>query len=173
MEPFVEVDPSGRYGRYNDAAGGSAVVQMYRAFDQEKGVIVSWHKIQMVGVDQDRLYSDISMAKTVGSKNVITTYKVWRDRSQNTLNFITEFCSSGSLRELREKHLHISIRTIKKWAKQTLKGLRDLHTQGIVHGDLNCSNVFVNGTIGQVYPKLKNPAKFKYCHSLIMFLISD
>lgn len=153
MAPFVEVDPSGRYGRYNEAPGGSGVVKIYRAFDQEKGVIVSWHKIEPGLVDQDRLYSDISSVKSVVSKNVITTYKVWRDRSQNTLNFITEFCSSGSLKELLGQHSHISIRTIKKWAKQILKGLHDLHTHDpcIVHGDLNCSNVFVNGTIGQVY----------------------
>lgn len=68
------------------------------------------------------------------------------------MNFITEVCASGNLREYRKKHKHVSIKAVKKWAKQILKGLEYLHTHEpcVIHRDLNSSNVFINGNIGQV-----------------------
>jgi len=71
---------------------------------------------------------------------------------ENTLNFITEVCTSGNLRDYRKKHKHVSMKALKKWSKQILKGLNYLHTHEpcIIHRDLNCSNVFINGNIGQV-----------------------
>ncbi len=42
-EPFVEVDPTGRFGRYNDLLGCGAVKKVYRAFDQEEGIEVAWN----------------------------------------------------------------------------------------------------------------------------------
>lgn len=36
-EPFVELDPTGRYGRYEDVLGRGAMKTVYRAFDQEDG----------------------------------------------------------------------------------------------------------------------------------------
>ena len=40
FEPFVEIDPTGRYGRYNELLGSGAVKKVYRAFDQEEGIEV-------------------------------------------------------------------------------------------------------------------------------------
>ncbi|KAJ6723809.1 SERINE/THREONINE-PROTEIN KINASE WNK WITH NO LYSINE -RELATED [Salix koriyanagi] len=41
---------------------------------------------------------------------------------------------------------------LKKWSKQVLEGLEFLHTHDpcVIHRDLNCSNIFVNGNSGQV-----------------------
>lgn len=68
------------------------------------------------------------------------------------LNFITEVCASGNLRDYRKKHRHVSIKALKKWSKQVLEGLEYLHTHEpcIIHRDLNCSNIFINGNVGQV-----------------------
>ncbi|KAE8668719.1 putative serine/threonine-protein kinase WNK5 [Hibiscus syriacus] len=83
---------------------------------------------------------------------IIVCYSVWRDREHNTLNFITEVCTSGNLRTYRKKHRHVSIKVLKKWSKQVLEGLEYLHTSDpcIIHRDLNCSNIFINGNICQV-----------------------
>ncbi|XLU57597.1 hypothetical protein S245_052245, partial [Arachis hypogaea] len=65
--------------------------------------------------------------------------RINKNKNKNTLNFITEVCTSGNLREYRKRHRHI------------LRGLNYLHTHEpcIIHRDLNCSNVFVNGNVGQ------------------------
>lgn len=156
-EPFVEVDPTGRYGRYNELLGCGAVKKVYRAFDQEEGIEVAWNQVKLRYFcdDQstiDRLNSEVRLLRTLKNKNIIALYHVWRDQGKNTLNFITEVCTSGNLRDYRKKHKHVSMKALKKWSKQILKGLNYLHTHEpcIIHRDLNCSNVFINGNVGQV-----------------------
>ncbi|CAN6806843.1 unnamed protein product [Brassica oleracea var. botrytis] len=156
-EPFVETDPTGRYGRYDELLGSGAVKKVYRAFDQEEGIEVAWNQVKLSCFSDDpamteRLYSEVRLLKSLKNSSIIALYKVWRDERSNTLNFITEICTSGNLREYRKKHRHVSMRALKKWSKQILKGLVYLHTHDpcIIHRDLNCSNVFVNGNIGQV-----------------------
>jgi serine/threonine protein kinase len=52
----------------------------------------------------------------------------------------------------RKKHKLISEQAIKRWAFQILEGLLYLHAHDppIVHRDLKCDNILVNGTSGQV-----------------------
>nr|GMD56099.1 probable serine/threonine-protein kinase WNK11 [Ipomoea batatas]GME13377.1 probable serine/threonine-protein kinase WNK11 [Ipomoea batatas] len=157
MEAFVEVDPTGRYGRYSELLGCGAVKKVYRAFDQEEGIEVAWNQVKLRNFadDQqglDRLYSEVRLLKTLKHKSIIALYSVWTDQERSTLNFITEVCTSGNLRDYRKKHRHVSIKALKKWSRQILKGLEYLHTHEpcIIHRDLNCSNVFINGNVGQV-----------------------
>ncbi|KAL2944970.1 putative serine/threonine-protein kinase WNK11 [Bienertia sinuspersici] len=156
-EAFMEVDPTGRYGRYDELLGAGAVKKVYRAFDQEEGIEVAWNQVKLKHFCDDkamidRLFSEVRLLRSLRNKNIIALYHVWEDKVHNTLNFITEVCTSGNLREYRKKHKHVSLRALKKWSKQVLKGLEYLHTHEpcIIHRDLNCSNLFVNGNIGQV-----------------------
>ncbi|KAF5197064.1 Serine/threonine-protein kinase WNK1 [Thalictrum thalictroides] len=156
-EPFIEVDPTGRYGRYSDLLGTGATKKVYRAFDQEEGIEVAWNQVKLSGFGDnesiiDRIFSEVRLLRSLKNDNIIALYNVWTDDKCNTLNFITEVCTSGNLREYRNKHRHVSLKAMKKWCRQILKGLEYLHTHEpcIIHRDLNCSNVFMNGNIGQV-----------------------
>ncbi|XP_019435659.1 PREDICTED: probable serine/threonine-protein kinase WNK11 [Lupinus angustifolius] len=156
-EPFVEVDPTGRYGKYSELLGCGAVKKVYRAFDQEEGIEVAWNQVNLRNfcddpAMMDRLYSEVRLLRSMTNKHIIALYNVWKDGQKNTLNFITEVCTSGNLREYRKKHKHVSLKALKKWSNQILKGLNYLHMHDpcIIHRDLNCSNVFVNGNTGQV-----------------------
>ncbi|XAR55287.1 Non-specific serine/threonine protein kinase [Bertholletia excelsa] len=156
-EPFVEVDPSGRFGRYRDLLGAGAVKKVYRAFDQREGREVAWNQVKLQYFSDDpsvvkRLEAEISLLESLKSEYIIVLYGFWKDDEHNTLNFITEACTSGNLRDYRKKHRHVSIKALKKWARQILKGLDYLHNHDpcIIHRDLNCSNIFINGNIGKV-----------------------
>lgn len=156
-ESFVEVDPSGRYGRYADILGSGSVKKVYRAFDQEEGIEVAWNQIKLRNFSDDedlidRFYDEVRLLGSLKNTNIIALYSVWRDRERGTLNFITEVCTSGNLREYRKKHKHVKIKALKNWSRQILKGLDYLHTHDpcVIHRDLNCSNIFVNGNTGQV-----------------------
>lgn len=168
-EAFVEVDPTGRYGRYDELLGAGAVKKVYRAFDQEEGIEVAWNQVklkQFIGdeVMIERLYGEVRLLRSLKNNNIIALYSVWEDELHNTLNFITECCTSGNLREYRKKHKHVSLRALKKWAKQILKGLEYLHNHQpcIIHRDLNASNIFVNGNIGQVNQLIFAPFSFLF-----------
>ncbi|MBA0880802.1 hypothetical protein Goshw_029843, partial [Gossypium schwendimanii] len=154
---LCEIDPTGRYGRYSELLGSGAVKKVYRAFDQEEGIEVAWNQVKLRNFSNDpsmidRLYSEVRLLRSLTNKTIISLYNVWLDEEHNTLNFITDVCTSGNLREYRKKHRQVSIKALKKWSKQILKGLDYLHTHDpcIIHRDLNCSNVFVNGNTGQV-----------------------
>ncbi|KAK6918752.1 Protein kinase domain [Dillenia turbinata] len=156
-ENFAELDPTGRYGRYNDLLGSGAVKKVYRAFDLQEGIEVAWNQVKLRNFSEDysvinRLHSEVKLLRTLKNANIIALYSVWRDEDSNHLNFITEVCTSGNLRDYLKKHRRVAVKAVKKWAKQVLEGLEYLHTHEpcVIHRDLNCSNIFVNGNTGQV-----------------------
>ncbi|XP_068305407.1 serine/threonine-protein kinase WNK8-like isoform X1 [Pyrus communis] len=52
----------------------------------------------------------------------------------------------------RKKHKNVDMKAIKNWARQILRGLHYLHSHNppIIHRDLKCDNIFVNGNTGEI-----------------------
>ncbi|RWV98783.1 hypothetical protein BHE74_00052152 [Ensete ventricosum] len=52
----------------------------------------------------------------------------------------------------RQRYQQVDIRAVKRWARQILEGLAYLHGHDppVIHRDLKCDNIFVNGHLGQV-----------------------
>lgn len=154
---FVEVDPTGRYGRYTHVLGKGAFKTVYRAFDEVDGIEVAWNQVRVQDVlqspeDLERLYSEIHLLKTLKHKNIIKFYSSWVDTKTKNVNFITEIFTSGTLRQYRKRHKQVDIKAVKNWARQILRGLLYLHSHDppIIHRDLKCDNIFVNGNQGEV-----------------------
>ncbi|CAA6667978.1 unnamed protein product [Spirodela intermedia] len=139
---FVEVDPSGRYGRYREVLGKGAFKTVYRGFDELEGIEVAWNQVKVSDLlhnseDLERLYSEVHLLKTLKHKNIIKFYNSWVDTKRGNINFITEIFTSGTLRQYRKKHKHVDLRALKNWSRQILY-------------DLKCDNIFVNGNQGEV-----------------------
>uniref|UniRef100_A0A1J3EV60 non-specific serine/threonine protein kinase n=1 Tax=Noccaea caerulescens TaxID=107243 RepID=A0A1J3EV60_NOCCA len=154
---FAEKDPTGRYIRYDDVLGRGAFKTVYKAFDEVEGIEVAWNLVSIENVMQmpgqlERLYSEVHLLKALKHENIIKLFNSWVDEKNKTINMITELFTSGSLRLYRMKHRKVDPKAIKNWARQILKGLNYLHSQNppVIHRDLKCDNIFVNGNTGEV-----------------------
>ncbi|WCJ23755.1 hypothetical protein M5689_005764 [Euphorbia peplus] len=154
---FVEIDPSRRYGRYNEILGKGASKIVYRAFDEYDGIEVAWNQVKLYDFlqspeDLERLYCEIHLLKTLKHENIMKFYTSWVDTVNRNINFVTEMFTSGTLRQYRLKHKRVNIRAVKHWCRQILKGLLYLHSHNppVIHRDLKCDNIFVNGNTGEV-----------------------
>ncbi|XP_044499427.1 probable serine/threonine-protein kinase WNK9 isoform X2 [Mangifera indica] len=154
---FVEVDPTGRYGRYNEILGKGASKTVYKAFDEYEGIEVAWNQVKLYDFLQSpeelgRLYCEIHLLKTLKHKSIMKFYTSWVDTTNRNINFVTEMFSSGTLRQYRLKHKRVHIRAVKHWCRQILMGLLYLHSRNppVIHRDLKCDNIFVNGNQGEV-----------------------
>ncbi|PSS26266.1 Serine/threonine-protein kinase [Actinidia chinensis var. chinensis] len=169
---YVEKDARGRYVRYDEILGKGAfktvygsitssficfLNSIYKAFDEIDGIEVAWNRVRIDDVlrspeDLEKLYSEVHLLKALKHENIIKFYDSWIDDKKKTVNMITELFTSGSLRQYRKKHKSVDMKAIKNWARQILRGLDYLHSQNppIIHRDLKCDNIFVNGNHGEI-----------------------
>ncbi|KDP28454.1 hypothetical protein JCGZ_14225 [Jatropha curcas] len=154
---FVEIDPTGRYVRYDEILGRGAFKTVYKAFDEVEGIEVAWNQVKIDDVlespeDLEKLYSEVHLLRSLKHENILKFYNSWVDDKKKTVNMITELFTSGNLRQYRRRHKNVDKKAIKNWARQILQGLVYLHGHNppIIHRDLKCDNVFVNGHHGEV-----------------------
>ncbi|MFS7936816.1 putative protein kinase WNK-NRBP family [Helianthus anomalus] len=180
---FVEVDPTGRYGRYNEILGKGA--SKIVGFDEYEGIEVAWNQVKLYDFlqspeDLERLYCEIHLLKTLKHNNIMKFYTSRVDTTNRNMNFVIELFTSGTLRQYRQKHKRVNIRAIKHWCRQILKGLLCLHSHDppVIHRDLKCDNIFVNGNQGEVkigdlglVAILRKSHKARYVGKFIRFML--
>ncbi|PXF44718.1 Serine/threonine-protein kinase WNK2 [Gracilariopsis chorda] len=158
VQQAVETSPNGRYIRYNSILGKGAYKTVYEAFDTEEALQVAWNKLhvdRLTEHDLEKVSNEVSLLRKVTHKNIIKFYDSWRGTDSNanhTINFITEQMMSGTLKEYLRKAQAIKLKVIRRWCSNILDAIAYLHTQTppIMHRDLKCDNIFINGHVGEV-----------------------
>ncbi|XP_074264430.1 putative serine/threonine-protein kinase WNK11 [Silene latifolia] len=155
---IVEKDPTGRYVRYDDVLGEGTWKKVYRGFDEVDGIEVAWSQVDLSSQIMDcpkllkSLCDEAKILKSLKHENVMRCYHSWVDLKNKRINMITELFTSGDLQHYCKKHTHLDRKPIKNWARQILKALSYLHSHNppIIHRDLKCENIFVNGNSGRI-----------------------
>lgn len=154
---IAEVSSDNRYIRYNEILGRGAFKIVYKGFDELEGIEVAWSQVNIhdalqCPANMERLYSEVHLLRTLKHENIVKSLDSWVDDQNKTINIITELFTSGSLRQYRKKHKVADLKAIKHWARQILRGLQYLHTHNppVIHRDLKCDNIFINGNHGEV-----------------------
>ncbi|XP_062026802.1 probable serine/threonine-protein kinase WNK9 [Rosa rugosa] len=73
---FVKVDPTGRYGRYNEILGRGASKTIYKAFDEYEGIEVAWNQVNLYEFlrnpeDLKSLYRKIHLLNTLNYNHIM------------------------------------------------------------------------------------------------------
>lgn len=148
-----ETSPQGRYVKLEDRLGSGAYKDVYRAYDSNQGIEVAWNVVKLNRVppsERKRIKVEVKLLKDIEHKNVIKYYNSWVNREKEQIIFITEIMSSGSLKDYLRKNIMIRWNAVKRWCRQILRGLEFLHANQIIHRDIKCDNIFINGATGDL-----------------------
>ncbi|KAF9086947.1 hypothetical protein BGX27_003038 [Mortierella sp. AM989] len=160
-EKSVEVSPNGRYAKLNSVLGKGAYKIVYKGLDREEGYEVAWNCFQTTKQEYAELSQEVEILKRVRHPNIINFHDCWYSNTE--FIFITELMTSGTLREYIRKLQSPNLKVIQRWCRQILKGLIYLHSYDppIIHRDIKCDNIFINGAHGEVKIGDMGTAKMK------------
>lgn len=143
---FEEYSPDRRFARLSVVLGHGSQKLVYKAIDTFEAQEVAWNTIELDQCPQHFL-DEINLLKSISHPNIIKLKDFWF--SSKSFIFITELMTSGTLREYI-KTVTPNIRIIKHWSKQILSAIEHLHSKSMIHRDIKCENIFVNGSTGEV-----------------------
>ena len=151
-----EISENNQYIKFNDdIIGKGGQKKVYKAYDTIKGVEAAWNEIDISTIDPktvEIIYQEIEVLNKCANQciYIMKLYDSWIDKDHKKIVFITEIATSGSLRDFINKVKKVKLRIIKKWIKQLLYGIKFLHNNNIIHRDIKCDNIFINGTTGNI-----------------------
>ena len=137
--------------------GRGACKTVYKGFDEQEGIEIAWNKIAVAELgkargDAEQVHNEVDLLEGLKHKSIMKCYGSWVDEATGNVNFFTEMFTSGTLRQYRKKHKHLKQEVLQRWMRQILRGLLYLHGHDppIIHRDLKCDNIFVNGASGEL-----------------------
>jgi serine/threonine protein kinase len=155
-EKVVEKSPKGRFHRFNRKLGSGAFKTVYLAFDNDTGREVAWNVISFARLkrhERKRIDDEIIIAKSLDHPRIMRFINAWINKEKSEVIFITERVTGGSLRQyINRLDGPLKLKVIRNWCRQILEGVVYLHSQPhpVIHRDLKCDNIFVNGNDGKV-----------------------
>jgi len=166
----LEESPCGRWQKRREEVQQRDVPGIdcaFLAMDTEEGVEVVWNEVRI----SEKKSSKVQLEKIkqvfdnlieLEHPNIAKFHKYWTDPSKEKprVIFITEYMSSGSLRQFlrKTKRGNRTLKAWKRWCTQILSALSYLHNcePPVIHGNLTTDTIFIqhNGLIkiGSVAP---------------------
>jgi len=120
----------------------------YQGFNLKNGQIIV---IKSLRISKSLFHSKInvitekiSRLRQLEEEHIVTYYDPEIHDVEQKIYILQEYIPAGSIKNLLEKFDCFEEKLIKIYAKQILEGIEYIHSQGIVHGNLKCSNILVD-----------------------------
>uniref|UniRef100_A0A674GID3 Nuclear receptor-binding protein 2 n=1 Tax=Taeniopygia guttata TaxID=59729 RepID=A0A674GID3_TAEGU len=158
----LEESPCGRWQKRREQGNMPGIQSTFLAMDTEEGVEVVWNELLFTDkkafkAHEEKIKTMFEQLVLVDHPNIVKLHKYWLDvkDSKARVIFITEYVSSGSLKQFLKKtkknHKAMNARAWKRWCTQILSALSFLHScePPIIHGNLTSDTIFIqhNGLI--------------------------
>ncbi|XP_030776981.1 nuclear receptor-binding protein 2 isoform X2 [Rhinopithecus roxellana] len=171
---ILEESPCGRWQKRREEVNQGnmpGLQSTFLAMDTEEGVEVVWNELRFrdrkaFAAHEEKIQTVFEQLVLVDHPNIVKLHKYWLDTSEACARviFITEYVSSGSLKQFLKKtkknHKAMNARAWKRWCTQILSALSFLHacSPPIIHGNLTSDTIFIqhNGLIkiGSVWHRI-------------------
>ncbi|KAL3867630.1 hypothetical protein ACJMK2_040508 [Sinanodonta woodiana] len=175
----LDESPCGRWQKRREEVEQRDVPGIDHAFlamDTEEGMEVVWNEVQFsenrnFKAQEEKIRQGFDNLIQLDHPNIVKFHKYWMETShdKSRVIFITEYMSSGSLKQFLKKTKKntktVQLKQWKRWCTQILSALSYLHscTPPIIHGNLSCETIFIqhNGLIkiGSVAPDAMHQVK--------------
>ncbi|XP_077800581.1 nuclear receptor-binding protein 2 isoform X1 [Macaca mulatta] len=176
---ILEESPCGRWQKRREEVNQGnmpGLQSTFLAMDTEEGVEVVWNELHFrdrkaFAAHEEKIQTVFEQLVLVDHPNIVKLHKYWLDTSEACARviFITEYVSSGSLKQFLKKtkknHKAMNARAWKRWCTQILSALSFLHacSPPIIHGNLTSDTIFIqhNGLIkiGSVWHRIFSNGK--------------
>ncbi|XP_068094303.1 nuclear receptor-binding protein 2 isoform X2 [Hyperolius riggenbachi] len=170
----LEESPCGRWHKRKEQVNQGnmpGIESTFLAMDTEEGVEVVWNELtftdkRVFKAHEEKIRTMFQNLMVIDHPNVVKFHKYWMNVKENSaqVTFITEYVSSGSLRQFLKKtkknRKTMNAKAWKRWCTQILSALSYLHSCDpvIIHGNLTNDTIFIqhNGLIkiGSVWHRL-------------------
>ncbi|XP_037544510.1 serine/threonine-protein kinase WNK4 [Nematolebias whitei] len=153
----VASSPDGRFLKFNIEIGRGSFKTVYRGLDTETTVEVAWCELQthcLSRAERQRFSEEVEMLKGLQHPNIVRFFDSWKSslRGPKCIILVTELMTSGTLKTYVGRFRPMKLKLLQRWSLQILKGLHFLHSRSppILHRDLKCDNIFINGPTASV-----------------------
>ena len=133
--------------------GAGGTKKVYEGWDKKEGVMVAWNTVKLDRLDggaKNRLVNEMKVLFKLRNPHIMQISACFE--TSKHLVFITELLTGGTLQEfIQERHEVILFSVVQKWSRQIIEALTYLHTEltpPLIHRDLKCDNIFVDGNEG-------------------------
>ncbi|XP_059496992.1 nuclear receptor-binding protein 2-like isoform X2 [Stegostoma tigrinum] len=172
---ILEESPCGRWQKRPEQVrqgNAASIEKMFLAMDTEEGVEVAWNEVHFVNpwvflLHEENIKLVFEHFMQLEHPNIVKFHRYWIDNRENPgrkrpageshtrLIFITEYMSSGSLKQFLKKtkknRKTMNEKAWRRWCTQILSALSYLHAgePPLIHGTLTCDTIFIqhNGLI--------------------------
>eukprot|EP00930_Biecheleria_cincta_P069772 TRINITY_DN57478_c0_g1_i1.p1 TRINITY_DN57478_c0_g1~~TRINITY_DN57478_c0_g1_i1.p1 ORF type:complete len:1152 (+),score=237.22 TRINITY_DN57478_c0_g1_i1:129-3584(+) len=141
--------PPAKIGQYlvGNIIGKGGFGSVYKALDQQRAHFVAIKQVSHGGLgtgDISSIEIEISLMSKLKHRNIVKY--IDSIRTDTHLNIVLEFIEGGSLSSIIKKFGAFPESLCAIYTHQILKGLKYLHSQGVIHRDIKGANVLTTKT---------------------------